>query len=301
MITRVHKVIVVCFLITTFPLFLLADEPKASHLFSLKKKSSSQPISAIGSYAWGCLAGGVELPANGPTWQAMRLSRNRNWGHPELIEFIVDLSETANGYGWEGLYIGDLSQPRGGPTPTGHRSHQIGLDVDIWMLPPERLDLTVEERENISSISIRTADQKSVNENWTKTHMNILKAAAKDPRVDRLFVAAAAKIEMCKVAGEDREWLQKIRPLSGHNYHFHVRLKCPNDGSTECLTQNPTVEELSKGGDGCDETLEWWVTDYLELLKLPPDPNAPKRTHPRDYILSQLPEQCQMVLDATDA
>jgi len=28
----------------------------------------------------------------------------------------------------------DLGQPRGGPTLSGHRSHQSGLDVDIWFL-----------------------------------------------------------------------------------------------------------------------------------------------------------------------
>ncbi len=278
-----------------------AEEPKASRLFGDKRVGSSQPSTAVGSYAWGCLAGAIQLPESGPTWQAMRLSRNRNWGHPVLIDFTMDLSEKARELGWKGLYVGDLSQPRGGPMTSGHRSHQIGLDVDVWMLPPERLNLTREERENISSISIRTEDQKKVNGNWTQTHMDILRTAAEDPRVDRIFVAAAAKLEMCKKAGSNRDWLQKIRPLAGHNYHFHVRLRCPDDGTAECLTQKPTVTELSNGGDGCDDTLEWWVTDYLELLKQPPDPDAPRRTHPRDYVMAQLPEQCQSVLDAPDS
>ena len=64
--------------------------------------------------------------------------------------------------------------------------------------------------------------------------MEILKAASKDKMVDRIFVAAAVKIEMCKRAGKDRDWLAKIRPLYGHNYHFHVRLKCPK-GSPKCI------------------------------------------------------------------
>jgi hypothetical protein len=43
----------------------------------------------------------------------------------------------ARDIGWgKGLYIGDISQPRGGPMTSGHASHQIGLDADIWMLPP---------------------------------------------------------------------------------------------------------------------------------------------------------------------
>ena len=43
-----------------------------------------------GGYARGCIDGAVELAETGPTWQAMRLSRNRNWGHPETIDYLVD-------------------------------------------------------------------------------------------------------------------------------------------------------------------------------------------------------------------
>ena len=103
---------------------------------------------------------------------------------------------------------------------------------------------------------------------------------------------------MCRTATRrDRDWLQKIRPLYGHNTHFHVRLRCPA-GSRICQTQTPTVRELSNGGDGCDDSLMWWVTDYLA----PPDPNAPPpppappRRGPRDYTMADLPRQCADVL-----
>ena len=275
-------------------------EVKANQLFGAKGNASEEPAAPVGSYAKGCLAGAVQLPESGPTWQAMRLSRNRNWGHPILIDYIKDLSARVTEAGWMGLYVGDLSQPRGGPMTSGHQSHQIGLDVDIWMLPPKSLSLTRQEREELSSITIRNQDQSDISENWTSSHMQVLKFAAEDPRVDRIFVAAAAKVEMCENAGEDREWLQKIRPFYGHNYHFHVRLKCPPD-SESCVTQTPTVSDLSKGGDGCDDTLRWWVTDYVEFLKRPPDPNAeppPKRRGARDYTMADLPSQCQSVLES---
>ena len=71
---------------------------------------------------------------NGPHWQVMRLSRRL--GHPQLVAYIERLSETASrASGWPGLLIGDMSQPRGGPMLTGHASHQIGLDADIWLTP----------------------------------------------------------------------------------------------------------------------------------------------------------------------
>lgn len=285
--------------------FLLAApaqaEKLANKLFGAMSAPSSQESMPIGSYARGCAAGMVELPETGPTWQAMRLSRNRNFGQPEMIQFLMDLSATARDIGFgRGLYIGDISQPRGGPMTSGHASHQIGLDADIWMLPPRSLSLSEAEREAISSIPVRSADQRSVTENWTRTHGELLKAAASDPRVDRIFVAAAVKIEMCKTAKRaDKKWLQKIRPVAGHDTHFHVRLKCPK-GARLCETQTPTVDALSKGGDGCDETLMWWVTDYLNPPKSdgkkPRDEDAPKKKGPRDFTMADLPKQCKGVL-----
>ena len=279
-------------------------EKLANQLFGAKDLPSAQDAMPIGSYAKGCGAGLVELPETGPTWQAMRLSRNRNFGQPTMIQFLMDLSQTARDIGFgQGLYIGDISQPRGGPMTSGHASHQIGLDADIWMLPPRSLSLSEDERENISSIPVRSADQKSVTDNWTKVHRELLKQAASDPRVDRIFVAAAVKIEICKTAkAKDKKWLQKIRPVAGHDTHFHVRLKCPK-GARLCETQTPTVNELSKNGDGCDETLMWWVTDFLDPpksdgKKKPKEDDAPRKKSPREFTMADLPRQCQGVLAA---
>ena len=234
----------------------------------------------------------------------MRLSRNRNWGHPDVIAFVERLSAfAARQPGWRGLYIGDISQPRGGPMVSGHQSHQIGLDVDIWMLPPKSLRLTRSQRESLSSISVRSNDQRRVNGNWTAAHAAILEQAARDPAVDRIFVTAPAKIQMCRGAKRsDRAWLRKIRPYFGHHYHFHVRLKCPK-GDRLCESQTPTVKELSKGGSGCDETLNWWVTDRLDPPKPTAKPSAPAKPAPprrgaRDYTMAELPQQCRTVLES---
>ena len=274
-------------------------QTKATQLFGAEQTPSRQQSQPIGFYSKGCAAGNVELPESGPTWQAMRLSRNRNWGQPVMIEFIKDLSAYATQVGWDGLYIGDIGQPRGGPMVSGHASHQIGLDVDIWMLPATNLHLSRQAREDISSIDVRAPSQKTVNGNWTASHAAILQRAALDPRVDRIFVTPPVKVELCKTAKRgDRKWLQKIRPYYGHNYHFHVRLNCPK-GASNCQTQTPNVKELSKGGDGCDETLTWWVTDMLNPPKpTKPSKPTPKPRGPRDYTMADLPQQCGAVLSS---
>ena len=274
-------------MLALWPALACAETP-AKQLFGAKSTPSFHQPAALGGYAKGCLAGGVQLPETGPTWQAMRLSRNRNWGHPETIAFIQRLSRKAVEAGWAGLYVGDISQPRGGPMLTGHRSHQIGLDADIWMLPPKRLNLSRAERESLSSISIRTADQRNVNGNWTRAHHEVLRAAAEDPAVARIFVTAAAKLKMCAdTAPGDRAWLRKIRPWWGHHYHFHVRLNCP-DGNRSCENQAAIPR-----GDGCKDAV-WWVTDALKPAK--PDPNAPPPKPRPELTLSSLPNACAKVL-----
>lgn len=277
-------------LVLIFALCLAAPagaEP-VKYRFGAAKGASDQSSAPHGSYAKGCLAGGARLAETGASWQAMRLSRNRNWGHPDLIAFVARLGAKAQQIGWDGLLVGDLSQPRGGPMTSGHRSHQIGLDADIWMRPGYARELSRKEREDIGSFTVTTGDHMAVNNRWTSGHGEVLKAAASDPAVARIFVHAAIKDQLCQTAGDDRAWLRKIRPWWGHNAHFHVRLACP-EGAKGCIDQAPPP-----AGDGCDATLSWWFSDEARNPK--PDPNAPKKPARRQLVLADLPQACEGVL-----
>ncbi len=268
-------------------------EPLAKQLFGGKRDASSQIAAPYGGYAKGCLAGGVQLPQKGATWLEMRISRNRNWGHPELVSFIKRLSrKAAKLRGSNGLYINDMSQPRGGPMLTGHRSHQIGLDADIWLMPATNMKLSIRQRANLSAISYRRSKGAFVNSKWGPIQHAIVKAAARDKAVARIFIFPGAKVQMCKDAKGDRSWLRKIRPWWGHHYHFHVRLKCPK-GARGCVNQAPPP-----AGDGCADAQKW-VNDILSPPPPPPpDPNAPPPRKRREYVMSDLPQQCQAVLDS---
>ena len=170
---------------------------------------------------------------------------------------------------------------------TGHRSHQIGLDIDIWMRPADDISLSRRAREEISSISLRRNKGAFVNQSWTRAHHEILKAAAKDKAVARIFVFPGAKVQMCKDETGNRRWLRKIRPWWGHHYHFHVRLACPK-GAAGCVDQAPPP-----AGDGCADA-QRWVDDILNPP--PPDPNAPRPQERREYVMADLPESCAQVL-----
>ncbi len=269
--------------------------PLAKDLFGAKGSGSPHLPEPFGYYSKGCLAGGVQLRETGPTWQAMRLSRNRNWGHADAIDFIQDLSTfAAKQPGWNGLYIGDISQPRGGPMVSGHKSHQMGLDIDIWMRPADNLHLSQKMREHFSAVTVTTRNQASVNDNWSRAHFRIIREAAKDKRVARIFVSPGIKVAMCKQETGNRRWLRKIRSLGNHNYHFHVRLECPR-GAKDCVNQKP-IER----GDGCAEAQDWVNNIINPPPPEPPDPNAPRRKpepHPRTFTMADLPRACSVVLN----
>ena len=262
------------------------SEQPAKFAFSAVDAPTTGASSPFGGYAAGCLAGAAQLPETGPGWQAMRLTRNRNWGHPEMIAFIERLSQAAQAAGWPGLYVGDISHPRGGPMVSSHRSHQIGLDADIWLRPPDSLKLSAAEREMINSPSMVTANRLQVNGAWAGAHSEVIEAAARDDTIARIFVNAAIKRRLCRDRTEDDAgWLRKVRPWWGHDSHFHVRLHCPATGV--CLDQEPPPE-----GDGCDAELDWWFTDEA----LYPPPRAPE-DQPPEIMMADLPDACQGVLE----
>ena len=258
----------------------------AKQLFGRAIEPAPLEARSIGFYSKGCLAGAEALPVNGEAWQVMRLSRNRNWANPALIEYLEGFAMRAKGVtGWPGILVGDISQPRGGPMITGHASHQIGLDADIWLTPMPNRKLSREEREEMSAVNMVSEDRLSVNEHWTSAHVALIKAAAQDGQVERIFVNAAIKKALCESPG-DHGWLHKVRPYYGHDYHFHVRISCP-DNSDSCKSQDPVP-----AGDGCDASLEHWFSD--EVLH-PPKPTNPAKPKP-PLTLAQLPEECRRVL-----
>ncbi|MBA3518044.1 MAG: penicillin-insensitive murein endopeptidase [Rhizobiales bacterium] len=267
-----------------------AQGAPAKELFGAAQLPADLPAEPIGFYSQGCMAGAVQLPPDGPHWQAMRLSRNRHWGLPTLVDYLEKLArEAAAEDGWPGLLVGDMSQPRGGPMLTGHASHQTGLDVDLWLMPMPDRRLSAREREETGAPAIVEPGPNEVfPASWTDAHARLIRRASLDPRAERIFVAPGIKKKLCETAGDDRDWLRKVRPYYGHHDHLHVRLSCPP--GTPCRSQSPPPP-----GDGCGADLAYWFS--AEPYKPPPplaDPAAP----PKEMMLAELPPACREVLAA---
>jgi penicillin-insensitive murein endopeptidase len=233
----------------------------------------------IGSPANGCISGAARLPADGIGYQAIRLGRHRNFGHPETVRFVQRLGKAGAGAGLVPFYVGDMAQPRGGPMTSGHAAHENGVDVDIWFNLDQKPDLAPAAREDVDLPSMVLPDKSDIDRNrFGERQVRLLRLAASDLHVDRIFVHPTIKRALCQGVGGagdgDRSWLHKIRPWYGHDEHFHVRLACPA-GSPDCVGQAPVPP-----GDGCDASLDWWFAPPPEVttpaLPKPPRPPLPK-------------------------
>jgi penicillin-insensitive murein endopeptidase len=176
---------------------------------------------------------------------------------------------------------------------TGHASHQVGLDADIWLTPMPSRQLSRNEREEMSAVMMVRDDRLDIDPRvFGPGHLVVIRAAAQEPTVQRIFVNAAIKKALCREAKGDRSWLSKVRPMYGHDYHFHIRIRCP-PGNSECETQ-PDVGD----GEGCGTgDLAFWFKDSVlhpKPPKVPPKPKPP-------MTMAQLPPACRAVLNLPDA
>lgn len=279
--------------------FALEDEgeeltPGAS--FPVKDRDPSNPfgkvktptrgeVKVIGGYSAGCIAGAEKMSISGPGWEIVRVSRNRMYGHPILISLLKRAAETL-GPDSSPMIVGDMSQPRGGPMTSGHTSHQMGLDVDIWFQSlPRGTKMTDKLRETIPLVSVLGRDYKSVDpKKWNKQFEQLMLWFAEQPEVDRIFVNAAIKKMLCAAYPDDIR-LKKLRPWYGHNEHFHVRLACPA-GQEACVPQKPV-----EGIDCEDDKFAYWLSDsVIDDLKNPKPPRPAK--------IVKLPIECKAVVRA---
>ncbi|NEX22668.1 penicillin-insensitive murein endopeptidase [Thiorhodococcus mannitoliphagus] len=240
----------------------------------------------IGGPANGCIGGAETLSKTGPGYVSVRRYRNRYYGHPDLLSFIQDLGWAQQRSSGGLVMIGDLSQPRGGRMSSSHRSHQNGLDVDIWMTlvsSPAEASRLMDHRSDPQTMV--APGGRSVSGHWGTAQRTLIETAARHPRVDRIFVNPAIKRDLCQTAQGDRLWLRKIRPWQGHAAHFHVRLTCPPD-SPQCSPQSPVP-----AGDGCGSELAWWFSDEARS----PKKGSSKPTH---ASRPATPAACSAVLQA---
>lgn len=265
-----------------FPLRFLVKICLALLLFL--DAAAAQPVSGpriVSGPGGGCIAGAVELPADGPGYQTVRASRSWFWGHPDTVAALRTLARRAEVAGLPTLYMNDISRPHGGPMLGLHASHQVGLDADVWLDLSPKPALSLAARDAVEVAGVVAADGRGVDPaRWTAEHVILLRLATGLPGIDRVLVNPAIKQQLCRTPMADRAWLRLVRPWYGHAAHMHLHFRCPA-GQSECRDLSPVPP-----GDGCDATLAWW----FEQLDAPPPLPAPPRPAP------PLPAACAAIL-----
>lgn len=248
----------------------------AAFAFSCQSFASNSEV--IGEYANGCIKGAIEL-SDGAHYQVQKWGHGRNFGHPQLIDYIQTLVKKAKVNNLPDLLIGDLSKAYGGSfgAASNHGSHQSGLDVDISFdfAYPKKTAYELSHTKDVYLVDTHNR----ITSNFDKKRVALIYLAANDSRVERIFVAPGIKKTLCNIyEGHDRSWLEKIRPWFGHRGHMHVRLGCPID-SPLCISQ-----AKSPAGDGCGAELDSWINP-------PPHKKSTKKVKPKPRKV--LPKQCQ--------
>jgi len=168
---------------------------------------------AVGRPFHGRLVGGVELPAAGTHFVTADPvtgdSPNRPWrryGTDRLVEVLLTVAAEHAAAHPEAprLVIGDLSRPHGGRFGReyggdGHRSHQNGLDADVYY---PRRDGLERKPTRVAQVDRRLAQE----------------------LVDR-FVAAGAQFVFVGPRTGLRGPKKVVMTLANHDDHLHVRIR----------------------------------------------------------------------------
>ena len=276
----------------------------------------------VGFYSLGCIIGAEKMEISTKVWEVVNVFRNRYYGQPEMREFLEYLGTEVARTKKKKIVLGDISLPGGGPTVSGHASHQTGLDIDIRYRFVD-VDKTLDDGERshfaAPDIAIHKVDEikkgtqtkyvlttQLVGKKLASDVVESLRIAASYPSTERIFVSPPIKKALCEIYkpgtdGSYPTWLLKVSPYFGHADHYHVRLGCPAN-EPDCKKQDPVVPHKNDPTKvGCaGSNLEWWYAtdpkedsffkDQIDELKKPPGP-----TPPPSWIakMCKLPRKCR--------
>lgn len=256
--------------------------PDFTSRLSTRLPTTEKP-QAIGEYSLGCLQGAQTFTGKEKGLVLSQTKRGRYWGHPDLIDLLSRAGHEFSKLNKK-MIVGDLSQSRGGPTLTGHNSHQTGLDVDIWFKMPA-------ERDELSFRELETEEMRPI-EKLGDDQVKLIQFFAQSPEVERIFINPRFKKDLCmgttslKLNPEEQH---KLRAWWGHDDHIHVRLRCPSD-DIKCVSQKPIP-----AGDGCGDDLHWWFTDEAKLGEKDASWEEMKSTYLEK--VGKLPAECSFYKD----
>jgi murein endopeptidase len=227
------------------------SRPKAQSWAALRVPSSDRQSQAVGGYSYGCILGAKAIPEKGKGFINIRRERNRYYGHPNVLSVIENIGKAMDEKKLMEMEIGDLSQAVGGLMPYGHRSHQIGLDIDIWFgLSKDRYEAITTDNFEAKHPSLVDRKTEEINQDvWdAQRHLLLLKTASEQESVNRIFVHWGIKHHLCHL------YKQALGTLtSEHLAHDQDGLNQAHDLSKQELKAISEKETQEGDEDSSDE------------------------------------------------
>jgi penicillin-insensitive murein endopeptidase len=244
-------------------------------------------LQSLGFYSRGSLQNASALAPSGMGYIKLFPSRNRQFGSQELVQVLTAAARAVQGQfpAGERIQVGDLSAERGGKI-TKHASHQNGLDADLSYFRVNHREQPVEFENGFDEVFVRNGrvtENFDIERNWA--FFNALIASG---QVQRIFVDPAIKLLYCELLEElqdatfpsvqapsAQEVLRRLRPISNHDDHSHVRLVC-QAGNHQCVSQSDVTagsgcRELRRYSSGLTTVTEEDAHEWWEMLRLEHD------------------------------
>ncbi|MBO9668409.1 MAG: penicillin-insensitive murein endopeptidase, partial [Bdellovibrio sp.] len=126
------------------------------------------------------------------------------------------------------LHIGDVSRKSGGPLGS-HKSHENGMDADIAFY--------FKADKEMSTFANALKSNRPIGDWMMPQQWKLFKYAVSSKYVDMIFIHPTLKQALCRYAvssgelkagqksGDAFETLRRLWPDTGHDDHFHLRIK----------------------------------------------------------------------------
>ncbi len=154
-------------------------------------------------------------------FEVIDLRREQHYGSGLLVATIKKASlRFQEMYGNKDLIRVNALSKKGGGALGGHSSHQNGLDADIVYIGESKWGTVLDKRGEVKK-------EFAIEKNY-----QFFKMLVATGYVNRIFVDKKIKKSICGwvksqgLMGESKDVLTALRAYSGHDDHFHLRLKC---------------------------------------------------------------------------
>lgn len=159
------------------------------------------------------------------------------YGTDEMAHTLLLIGQWAKEFGRQPVWVGDISKKNGGQL-AHHKTHQRGLDADIAYLVYRHKPTGHRAQKLHDRFTEQFGMHGQLEENFDlESNYNLMARLMSEPTTFKIFVGCAIYDALESYDQKKSNSIMKnIYAEKGHEDHFHIRLKCP-DEAANCSEQ----------------------------------------------------------------